>query len=74
MNSKRKKPHGSTGNQNALHPSGQKVSAEILTIGVPKGTRGKLAKIAHPGKLSPWIREAIAEKLERDGHPPIPGL
>lgn len=71
VNSPKTKPHGSTGNQNAVHPSGKKVSGEILTIGVPKGTRGKLARVAHPGKLSPWIRKAIAEKLARDGHPPI---
>lgn len=53
--------HANTGNRNAA--KAEHIAEERITFAAPKGTRTKIVRAAKGGKVSAWIREAIAEKL-----------
>jgi len=56
------KTHGNTGNRNAAKKN---KLTERLNVTVAEGTKARI-KTACDGKVSPWLRGAIEEKLNQE--------
>jgi len=55
-------PHGNTSNRNAAKKN---KLTERLNVTVAEGTKARI-KTASGGKVSPWLRGAIEEKLNQE--------
>jgi len=59
-----KQKHGNTGNRHAAKPPTEKL-AERLNLTVRRGTKARI-KVASKGRMSPWLRAVIEEKLNQE--------
>lgn len=58
------RPHGNKGNRHAAKPPAEKL-AERLNLTVRHGTKARI-KAASKGKISPWLRGVIEDKLNQE--------
>ena len=59
--------HGMKGKRNAAKPDHEKKSGEVISVGVPVGTKAKLKKHNDGGKLSPMLLRWIKSGAKSEG-------